>query len=267
MRWVWIAALVPMHASAHGGGLDKHGCHHKRSDGSYHCHRSIAHEPVTVHAVPTKARHTPPAAHPPVPHGERHGCRYTVGAHDTMAGLAKALDVRLEDLVRWNHIEDPNRIEIGTELFLTAECSHEVTMLHESGKAISFDDPFSLSAEWKGFSWATVGSSRASQGRWAMMLFCLDGRMHFGISTQGAVTFSGKQVDLIMDWGDLRTLHAARIGDAGTTFEMDFNPHLKELLSSNRAEVTITVGAESATFQLRGSRRVIGSTQATCKSF
>jgi hypothetical protein len=26
-------------ASAHGGGLDRHGCHRNRSTGDYHCHR------------------------------------------------------------------------------------------------------------------------------------------------------------------------------------------------------------------------------------
>lgn len=27
-------------AAAHGGGLDKNGCHHDRKNGGYHCHRS-----------------------------------------------------------------------------------------------------------------------------------------------------------------------------------------------------------------------------------
>lgn len=26
-------------AFAHGGGLDKNGCHHDRKNGDYHCHR------------------------------------------------------------------------------------------------------------------------------------------------------------------------------------------------------------------------------------
>ncbi len=33
----WIAVAAP--ARAHGGGLDKHGCHHDRKHGGYHCHR------------------------------------------------------------------------------------------------------------------------------------------------------------------------------------------------------------------------------------
>lgn len=33
-------ALMPaMAAQAHGGGLDRHGCHHDRKHGGYHCHR------------------------------------------------------------------------------------------------------------------------------------------------------------------------------------------------------------------------------------
>ena len=35
------AALAPaMDALAHGGGLDRHGCHHDRKRGGYHCHRA-----------------------------------------------------------------------------------------------------------------------------------------------------------------------------------------------------------------------------------
>ena len=33
-------ALMPaMATQAHGGGLDRHGCHHDRKHGGYHCHR------------------------------------------------------------------------------------------------------------------------------------------------------------------------------------------------------------------------------------
>lgn len=37
-----VAALclsIPTVASAHGGGLDRYGCHHNRKAGGYHCHR------------------------------------------------------------------------------------------------------------------------------------------------------------------------------------------------------------------------------------
>ncbi len=37
------AALLPAAAAfAHGGGLDRHGCHHDRKRGGYHCHRAPA---------------------------------------------------------------------------------------------------------------------------------------------------------------------------------------------------------------------------------
>jgi endonuclease YncB( thermonuclease family) len=34
-----ILILIPLSAYAHGGGLDKQGCHHNRKEGGYHCHR------------------------------------------------------------------------------------------------------------------------------------------------------------------------------------------------------------------------------------
>jgi len=34
-----ILILIPFSALAHGGGLDKQGCHHNRTEGGYHCHR------------------------------------------------------------------------------------------------------------------------------------------------------------------------------------------------------------------------------------
>lgn len=34
-----VAALHPLIASAHGGGLDALGCHNDRKRGGYHCHR------------------------------------------------------------------------------------------------------------------------------------------------------------------------------------------------------------------------------------
>lgn len=36
---VSTAMLTTASASAHGGGLDKYGCHHDRKHGGYHCHR------------------------------------------------------------------------------------------------------------------------------------------------------------------------------------------------------------------------------------
>lgn len=37
-----VLAAAPPAAPAHGGGLDKHGCHHDRRNGGYHCHRGSA---------------------------------------------------------------------------------------------------------------------------------------------------------------------------------------------------------------------------------
>lgn len=36
--FLWLAT-VPNVALAHGGGLDKNGCHTNRKTGEYHCHR------------------------------------------------------------------------------------------------------------------------------------------------------------------------------------------------------------------------------------
>lgn len=42
----WIIAALALacagHAGAHGGGLNRDGCHHDRRNGGYHCHRSPA---------------------------------------------------------------------------------------------------------------------------------------------------------------------------------------------------------------------------------
>jgi endonuclease YncB( thermonuclease family) len=40
MWWLPIFLIfIPLSALAHGGGLDKQGCHHNRKEGGYHCHR------------------------------------------------------------------------------------------------------------------------------------------------------------------------------------------------------------------------------------
>jgi endonuclease YncB( thermonuclease family) len=40
-----ILALVPAAAHAHGGGLNKEGCHNNRQTGDYHCHRGAKARP------------------------------------------------------------------------------------------------------------------------------------------------------------------------------------------------------------------------------
>jgi hypothetical protein len=34
-----VVVLTPALALAHGGGVDKHGCHHDKKAGDYHCHK------------------------------------------------------------------------------------------------------------------------------------------------------------------------------------------------------------------------------------
>ncbi|RYZ21576.1 MAG: YHYH domain-containing protein [Chitinophagaceae bacterium] len=36
---VLLVLALPFNGSAHGGGLDKNGCHTNRKTGDYHCHR------------------------------------------------------------------------------------------------------------------------------------------------------------------------------------------------------------------------------------
>jgi len=47
------ACGVSSTALAHGGGLDKNGCHTKRATGEYHCHRAPA-LPLSKAAAPQK---------------------------------------------------------------------------------------------------------------------------------------------------------------------------------------------------------------------
>lgn len=43
------ATLAAAHESAaHGGGLDRHGCHHDRKRGGYHCHRGGTAPPASA---------------------------------------------------------------------------------------------------------------------------------------------------------------------------------------------------------------------------
>ena len=59
MRAILLLALfglAPLLVQAHGGGLDKNGCHTNRKTGEYHCHRS-----------PTPRTTPPPPATPLVP--------------------------------------------------------------------------------------------------------------------------------------------------------------------------------------------------------
>lgn len=75
MRWRWacyammLTALQAPPASAHGGGLDRHGCHHDRRNGGYHCHGGA---PATgAAAAPRRSSARTPYANPYVPAPER----------------------------------------------------------------------------------------------------------------------------------------------------------------------------------------------------
>ncbi|MBI4990312.1 MAG: YHYH domain-containing protein [Rhodocyclales bacterium] len=49
-------------SSAHGGGLDKNGCHTNRKTGEYHCHRAAVQPPSNAQAVPRSNLTNPPPA-------------------------------------------------------------------------------------------------------------------------------------------------------------------------------------------------------------
>ncbi|MDI9237780.1 excalibur calcium-binding domain-containing protein [Lysobacter sp. LF1] len=58
-KWI-IAALALACADvtwAHGGGLDRNGCHHDRKNGGYHCHRGASAAPSND-ARPASFTHT-----------------------------------------------------------------------------------------------------------------------------------------------------------------------------------------------------------------
>ena len=71
MRWrsacyaIVLTALCAPPASAHGGGLDRHGCHHDRRNGGYHCHggasatRDAAPSRRPSNATPHASRYAP----------------------------------------------------------------------------------------------------------------------------------------------------------------------------------------------------------------
>ncbi|MFT3897583.1 MAG: excalibur calcium-binding domain-containing protein [Thermomonas sp.] len=60
-------------ASAHGGGLDKNGCHTNRKTGDYHCHRAPSTQvPAKPPRAKTPATNLAPASGPkPKQHNER----------------------------------------------------------------------------------------------------------------------------------------------------------------------------------------------------
>lgn len=77
MRWlsaccaIVLTALCAPPASAHGGGLDRHGCHHDRRNGGYHCHGGAS-APRDA-AAPRRRPAPTPYANPYVPAAEPRG--------------------------------------------------------------------------------------------------------------------------------------------------------------------------------------------------
>jgi hypothetical protein len=88
-----IATCSAGHAHAHGGGLDKHGCHHDRKRGGYHCHRGSASPPPPSTFDTTPARGIAPSNLTPArtPAGGR------AFANCTEARVAGAAPVRRGD--------------------------------------------------------------------------------------------------------------------------------------------------------------------------
>lgn len=50
--WPLLLITCWLDATAHGGGLDKYGCHHDRKNGGYHCHRAAASQPASPPSQP-----------------------------------------------------------------------------------------------------------------------------------------------------------------------------------------------------------------------
>lgn len=61
----WLLAALGAACHAHGGGLDKNGCHHDRKHGGYHCHRAEALAPAPAASAATQA--VAPPQQPPAP--------------------------------------------------------------------------------------------------------------------------------------------------------------------------------------------------------
>ncbi|WP_345781608.1 excalibur calcium-binding domain-containing protein [Luteimonas sp. BLCC-B24] len=58
-----MAVLGTVHA--HGGGLDRHGCHNDRTNGGDHCHRAAAPPPAPVPSPAPRPAARPAHAAPP----------------------------------------------------------------------------------------------------------------------------------------------------------------------------------------------------------
>ena len=50
---LFVLSSIAGEAWAHGGGLNKDGCHNDRKNGGYHCHRGSNPAPTERHGTPT----------------------------------------------------------------------------------------------------------------------------------------------------------------------------------------------------------------------
>lgn len=64
MRLAAFILLLPALAFAHGGGLNRDGCHNDRKRGGYHCHRAQSASATKAPAKPPVRKPDPPKAQP-----------------------------------------------------------------------------------------------------------------------------------------------------------------------------------------------------------
>lgn len=203
---------------------------------------------------------------PAVPHGERHGCRYTVGRGDTLAVIAKSVDVSPILVAKWNHLDNPDLIEVGTELYLTAECGHEAAK-HEAvtpedeGKG---EDRVFPADHW-GLLVISGVFARSSEGEeWRLAATCLDGQ--FSVELLAPNLKPDDEVELRFQWDGFSTSHAATVTEEGRAARIDEPEPLLRQIGSTTGTV-VTLGTQTASFPLSGAHKGIAMVKRACPSF
>ncbi|MDD5654626.1 MAG: N-acetylmuramoyl-L-alanine amidase [Candidatus Omnitrophica bacterium] len=74
-----------------------------------------------------------PVTRPPV---TQRGVYHIVGSGQTLWSISRAYGVDMDEIIRFNHIQDPARLGVGEELFIPGVCSVVVV---EPGKKISLE--------------------------------------------------------------------------------------------------------------------------------
>lgn len=82
---LFVLSLITGEARAHGGGLNKDGCHNDRQNGGYHCHRGSSPAPAERRSLP--ANQLAPPNHP-APAQPRNGRAFTNCDEARAAGAA-----------------------------------------------------------------------------------------------------------------------------------------------------------------------------------